>query len=142
MPRPWPASSMSVAVVAVGVAMTIGGCARPGRSPAVPVIVVPVAEITGATLPVPSPTPAPASAGDEDGYARGDRVEVEWQGSWLPATLVERRGDRWRVRYTLGDDDETGEPGAVAAEETVERERIRTPVEPVEDEGDEVDVDP
>lgn len=144
MPRPWPAPSVRVAIVAVGglVAVASGGCTRGRAAPAVPVIVVPVAAVAGPPLPVTGAAPPPASSGDADGYATGDQVEVEWQGSWLPATLVERRGDRWRVRYLLGDDEDSAEPGGEAAEEIVARERIRIPVEPVEDEGVEVDVDP
>lgn len=121
---------------------TNAGCTKAGRAPALPVIVVPVADVTGPALPPAGPGAPPAPIGDTDGLVSGDRVEVEWQGSWLPATLVERRGDRWRVRYALGDGEDSGEPDTDAAEETVERERIRVPTEPVEDEGVEVDVDP
>lgn len=35
----------------------------------------------------------------EDGRATGDLVDVEWRGSWWPATLLERRGARWLVHY-------------------------------------------
>ena len=35
----------------------------------------------------------------EGGGMPNDTVEVEWQGSWWPAMLLERRGARWLVHY-------------------------------------------
>lgn len=28
-----------------------------------------------------------------------DEVEVEWQGAWFPAVVVEKRGTRWLIHY-------------------------------------------
>ena len=32
-------------------------------------------------------------------YKIGDNVLVEFQGQWLPATIIDRDVDRWKVRY-------------------------------------------
>jgi hypothetical protein len=37
--------------------------------------------------------------------AKGDRIEVEWRGSWWPATVRKRRSGRYLIHYTdYGDD--------------------------------------
>jgi hypothetical protein len=110
------------------------GCMKAtAAAPSAP-LVVQVTSVSGAGIAVVGPSASEHSSSGPDGHAAGDRVEIEWQGSWLPATLVERRGDRWLVRY------ETGEGREFV--ETVERERIRIPVAPADDDSGEVDVDP
>lgn len=125
-------------LAAVLVLFATGGCAcqRRAAAPAgVPTVVVAVTVVDGPAIEVLGAAAAAHPAGASDGHASGDRVEIEWLGSWLPATLVERRGDRWLVRYEAGDNGDY-------AEETVERERIRLPVAAPDDEVGEVDVDP
>lgn len=114
-----------------------GGCMKAGPPAGVPTVVVAVTSVDGPGISVLGAAPVTRPAGESDGYTAGDRVEIEWQGSWLPATLVERRGDRWLVRYEAGEADHRE-----YAEETVERERIRVPVILPDDEAGEVDVDP
>jgi len=112
------------------------GCLhKPGAQANVPTLVV-VDPVDGPAISVLGPATVPRREDDNDGFAVGDRVQIEWQGSWLPATLIGRKGDRWLVRYEAGRD--SGESG----EEAVERERIRVAVEPPDDETGELDVDP
>jgi hypothetical protein len=45
-------------------------------------------------------TPALVGTSAAPVRAAGDRVQVEWQGRWYPAVLVEQRGsDRWFIHY-------------------------------------------
>jgi hypothetical protein len=62
---------------------------------------------------------------------------VESRGSWLGATLVERRGDRWLVRY-----DERWGGARSSLEELVETRRIGPPAPPTDEEHSPDDVDP
>jgi hypothetical protein len=105
----------------------------------VPVVVVPVAAVNGPPIAISGTADAPRPAQNDDEHVPGDRVEVAARGSWLPATLIERRGDRWLVHY-----DELFVRGAAhgEGEEIVERERIRVPVQPVEEDMGPDDVDP
>jgi hypothetical protein len=114
------------------------GCAAPGSAGPranVPAVVV-VALVDGPPISVGGAPMAPHPDDERDGFAVGDRVQIEWQGSWLPATLIERRGDHWLVRYDAGPD--SREDG----EEAVARARIRVAVEAADDETGEGDVDP
>ncbi len=71
----------------------LAGCApRAGATVAAPAVEVPVHTVGG----------RPIVTGDDphdDGRSAGDHVEVEWNGSWWPAVLLERRGDGWLIHY-------------------------------------------
>ena len=69
------------------------GCAPRNAIVAVPTLDVNVSPASGLPLEATEPDPR------EDGRSEGDLVEVEWRGSWWPATLVERRAARWLVHY-------------------------------------------
>ncbi len=76
-------------------------CERNGPPPTVPTLVVPVGSVAGAPLAHrdgsgPSAAPARILA---DGRNPGDRVDVEWHGSWYPAVLLERRAEGWLVHF-------------------------------------------
>ncbi|MDB5215552.1 MAG: hypothetical protein JWO86_3479 [Myxococcaceae bacterium] len=113
------------------------GCMKPAASsPAAP-LVIPVAAVDAPGIAAGATIDAPHSSAPDDGYAVGERVAVESHGSWLPATLIERRGDRWLVRY-----DAAWGGAREALEELVERDRIRVSVEHVDEEHTPGDVDP
>ena len=108
----------------------------------VPIVVVPVARLdekaaAGALVAGNGAAELPRVRRDLDDHSPGDRVEVEQRGSWLPATLIERNGDRWLVHY----DERRGAAGDTL-DELVEHERIRVPLRPVEDDPGVDDVDP
>lgn len=125
------AFTLGLALVGLGAAGSMaGGCMKAGPPAATPIVVVAVSPVSAPALSVGGPASVPHPVSVADDHLPGDPVEVEWQGSWLPATLVERRGDRWLVRYQAGEDDDRED-----AEEVVERRRIRVPIEPVD--GDE-----
>lgn len=107
---------------------------KAGAPPGVPTVVVPVTGV-GEAAPIAGVASADAPHAPEelDGPEPGDRVEVEWKGSWFPATILERRGDRWLIHYDRFGDE---------WDETVDRERIRARVKAVEDETTEDDGDP
>lgn len=113
-----------------------GGCLKAAGPPGVPTVVIPVTAVGESSrtgIDASGKADAPHIGHDADGPAAGDRVEVEWQGSWFPATILERKGDRWLIHY-----DRFGD----GWDETVERERIRPRVKPVQDEASEDDGDP
>jgi hypothetical protein len=106
----------------------------------VPVVVVPVAAVNGPPIAIGGTADGPRPALEPDGHSPGDRVEVAAShGSWLPATLIERRGERWLVHY-----DQLFARGTANGdtEELVERDRIRVPLAPVEEDMGPDDVDP
>ena len=107
-----------------------------GPSAAAP-ICIPVVGVRATPLGISAPADPPRSSTDDDGRAVGERVAVESHGSWLPATLVERRGDRWLVRY-----DAAWGGARDVLEELVERHRICVAVEHVDEEHTPEDVDP
>ena len=113
------------------------GCMKPAASAGAAPIVIPVAGVDGAPLAIGAPADPPHSSNADDGHAVGERVAVESHGTWLPATLIERRGDRWLVRY-----DAAWGGARDALEELVERHRIRVPVERVDEDHTPDDVDP
>lgn len=82
-----------------------------------PTLVVPVEALRGPAIVESASAVAPHAEAEPDALDVGDVVEIESNGTWLPATLVEQRGDRWLVLYlaTTGD----------RIPEVVERERIR-----------------
>jgi hypothetical protein len=113
------------------------GCMKPAASVGAAPLVIPVSSVSGPPIAVGGPVDAPHPAQEGDGHAVGEHVMVESHGSWLQATLIERRGDRWLVRY------EASWGGARdSLEELVESERIRAPVEHVDEEHSPDDVDP
>lgn len=79
----------------------LAGCARGGAAPAVPTIEIPVAAVAGPGLTTRAPEPETRGDRDEEPRAAGRKrkVEVEWHGSWWPATLLAPRGDKWLVHY-------------------------------------------
>jgi hypothetical protein len=109
------------------------GCMKAGAPPGVPTIEVPVARVDGSQVAVGAHADAPHAGADSDGRSPGDHVEVEWHGSWFPATLLERRGDRWFIHYDRFGDE---------WDEVVERDRIRTTLRPADEDVGEDDGDP
>lgn len=104
-------------------------CAPRNAVVAVPTVEVSVHKVEGRALTTSDPDPR------EDGRAEGDLVDVEWRGSWWPATLLERRGARWSVHYD-GYGDEWNEVVAI------DRIRDRRPapaepdIEPMDEDND------
>lgn len=73
----------------------VAGCA-PGSAinrVSIPTVEVTVRDVLGRPIEASDPEP------EEDGRSAGDRVDVEWRGSWWPAVLVERRRAGWMVHY-------------------------------------------
>lgn len=104
----------------------IAGCAPRVATIAAPTIDVPVRSV--GSLPIAT---MPAEPAPDDGRAAGDLVEVEWKGSWWPAVLRERQGERWLIHYEgYGDDwDE-----AVPDERIRDRHSEEPEPEPLEEE--------
>jgi hypothetical protein len=127
---------LAAAALLAGVASGCMKASASGPSAAAP-IVIPIAGVRGSPLAIGAPADPPRSSNDDDGHGVGERVAVESHGSWLPATLIERRGDRWLVRY-----DAAWGGARDALEELVERHRIRVAVEHVDDDHTPDDVDP
>jgi hypothetical protein len=89
-------SVMASRTFVVGTLLLLGGCARDARVAAPAMTVIDV-ELVSATAPVPV-------TGHIDtvtsAWVSKEEVEVEWHGSWWPATLIERRGTQhWLVHY-------------------------------------------
>ncbi len=90
-----------------------GGAAGAGAGPSV-IVVAP----TNAPPPivVGGPVDGPrAKRENDDQHVAGAHMLVEWDGTWVPATLIERRGERWLVHY-----DEGWRPPALPLEELVD----------------------
>lgn len=34
-----------------------------------------------------------------DGFSAGDEVEVQWKGSWYPASVLETKGNKYKIHY-------------------------------------------
>lgn len=68
-----------------------------GCAPARPVV-APIVVSVGAVARTPAATVG-ASAVETAGFDAHDEVEVEWNGRWWPAVVLERRGRRWLVHY-------------------------------------------
>jgi hypothetical protein len=114
--------------VVVGLAFVfVAGCAREARVVAPTIIVVePVS--SAATIPIAGHVTTTVTA-----WAPKEEVEVEWQGSWWPAILMERRGvQHWLVHYE-GYGDEWDE---VVAETRIRERRAEPKVEEEEKSGD------
>ena len=62
-------------------------------------------------------SPIPAFSRSED-FGKGDHVEVEWQGEWWGALVIEARCDLYKVHYTGFDS---------SWDEWVEKPRMRRP---------------
>ena len=94
-------------------AMGIGGCANdappaaPMAMPATAPVVAPQASAqaippqesskTGPAQDAPVPAPAPAASE----YQVGERVSVEWHGSWYPASILRVNSNgTYRIHYT------------------------------------------
>lgn len=90
---------LRLGVAATVAAALLAGCAaRPATAVSAPTVEVAVRPVTGDPF-VATEEPR------EDGRKAGDAVEVEWNGSWWPAILLERRGDGWLIHYDGYDDD-------------------------------------
>lgn len=111
---------------------------KPAASPAVPVLDVTVATVRGSSPAIAAAPDPPPEPPEPDGHEAGDRVLVELHGTWLPATLIERRGDRWLVHF----DERRGPTPRESRAELVESERIRVPLERIEEDTAPDDVDP
>lgn len=84
---------MVLRVVAVGlVSLLIAGCAR-----SAPVKVPTVVFVDGVSGEGVATTSDPT--GEGGAWKAREEVEVEWRGSWWPAVVLEKRGDRWLVHY-------------------------------------------
>lgn len=117
---------------ACAVLLSCAACATGGPPPSVPTLTVPVVAAAGSP-PAVGPTPKGAGRSEADARAAGDRVDVEWRGSWYPAVLLERRGDGWLVHYEdFGDE----------WDETVGLARIRDRTSRLEESDVEDDGDP
>jgi hypothetical protein len=127
---------LAAAALLAGAASGCMKASASGPSAAAPIL-IPVAGVSASPLAIGAPADPPHSSNEDDGHAVGERVAVESHGSWLPATLIERRGDRWRVRY-----DAAWGGARDVLEELVEHHRIRVHVEHVEEEHTPDDVDP
>ena len=46
-----------------------------------------------------APAPAPAYGAPAEGFAVGQRVKVEWKGSWWPAVVMQAQPGQWFVHY-------------------------------------------
>jgi hypothetical protein len=113
------------AIAAVPLVVMVGlGCAR-ASTVAAPMVQVPVESVAATDAQVSSRTAS-------DGRSAGDRVEVEWHGSWFPAVLLEPRGAEWLIHYEGYSDED---------DEVVAPNRIRTPRAraPAEGEGEDDD---
>jgi hypothetical protein len=110
------------------------GCVDRGKSPSVPVVQIAVKPVAGGGVAV-AGGPSSSSHSLLDARGPGDEIDVQWHGSWWPAVILDRRGQRWLVHYDgYGDD----------ADEVVGDDRIRsrrTKLEPVPDDAD-FDADP
>ena len=123
---------MLLRAVAVGfvLAPSVLGCVRSETTPLRPTIVV-VDGVVGS-----GPAISPFEAPDHSGtWSPRDEVEVEWQGSWWPAVVMEKRGARWLVHYE-GYTDDWDE--VVAGERIRERRIQPEPAQPA-DSDDETD---
>jgi hypothetical protein len=116
-----------------GLACCLLSCMKAGAPAGVPTMVVPVMAVSGPGISILGEGKSGKAAHDADGRAVGDRVEVELHGSWFPAVLLERRGDKWLVRADRHGDE---------SDEIVEREHIRMPLEAAPDDFVEDDGDP
>jgi hypothetical protein len=110
---------------------------KPAAPPAVPTLDVSVATLRGSSPAIAAAPDPPSDALEPDGHEAGDRVLVELHGTWLLATLIERRGDRWLVHF-----DERRGATRESWAELVESERIRVPLERTEEDMGPDDVDP
>jgi hypothetical protein len=125
---------MGVRAVSVGItlALALVGCtrARPIQAPTVLVVEGVAADpITFARV-------GDDGRGGSGSWKATEEVEVEWHGSWWPAVVIDRRGNRWLVHY---------EGYGTDWDEIVGGERIRErrlEAEPSADEDDDSDVDP
>jgi len=113
------------------------GCMKPAVSAGPAPLVIPVAGVSGPPIAIGASVDPPHPAQESDGHVAGEHVMVVSHGSSLPATLVERRGDRWLVHY------DAAWGGALdSLEELVETARIRPPAEHMDEEHSPDDVDP
>ena len=49
--------------------------------------------------PVAVQAPAAEPPAAPDPYREGERVQIEWHGSWFPGTIIEVNGARYKVTY-------------------------------------------
>jgi hypothetical protein len=112
---------------------SLGAAGAPQSSAAVVVNVDTVRPSDATALTTLSAAEAASSPAAADGWAPGDRVEVEWRGSWWPAVLVERRGQLWLIHYEAYGDE---------WDEAVAESRIRPPKASLEPEEPEDETDP
>ena len=125
------------AVVVIGGALTSTGCMKPAASRPAAAIVIPVDAVGGAPIAIDGRTESPHFPSENDGHVAGEHVLVESHGTWLPATLVERRGGRWLVHYSAS------WGGALdVLEELVESTRIRPAAPNMDQEHSPDDGDP
>lgn len=83
-------SAAGLVLVLVGI-----GCAPPPREAVAPANIVTVPVARGADGGRRAPEIHPRAAG----FAVGDPVEVEWRGTWYPATVMEVRDGAFLIHY-------------------------------------------
>jgi len=84
---------MVLRAVAVGVLVLLAsGCVR-GAPVNVPTVVF-VDAVSGAGI-----TTSSEPSDEVSAWKPREEVEVEWHGSWWPAVVLEKRGDRFLVHY-------------------------------------------
>lgn len=128
---------LALAALVLAAPGALAGCMKPAASAGPAPIVIPVAAVGGAPVVVGGAADNPHAATESDGHVAGEHVVVETHGAWLPATLVERRGGRWLVRY-----DVAWGGARDALEEVVETARIRASAPPSEEDHSPDDGDP
>ncbi|HEX2099642.1 MAG TPA: Tudor-knot domain-containing protein, partial [Candidatus Synoicihabitans sp.] len=52
-----------------------------------------------AETPSPAAASKPAEPPNTAGYKVGNTIEVEWQGKWFRARILEQRGDSYKIHY-------------------------------------------
>ena len=86
-------TSAAVAITA----LTLGACSKP-HSEASPPTARGSAAASATTSPAASATTSPVAA-SSSAISAGQRVEIEWQGDWYQADVLEIDGERYRIHY-------------------------------------------
>ncbi|MBX3189281.1 MAG: hypothetical protein KF819_19815 [Labilithrix sp.] len=100
-------------------AASSAACVRTAPQVSAPTVEVPVTAVPPgpplATLTAAEAASIPSAVADR--RSPGERVDVEWNGFWYAAVLLERRADLWLVHYEGYTDDwnEAVAPGRIRA---------------------------
>jgi hypothetical protein len=82
----------AVAVGAACILPLLAGCTK--SAIVVPPVVINVEPVAGRGF-----APGVEELTHGDVWSSKEAVEVQWRGSWWPAIVLEKRGDRWLVHY-------------------------------------------